>query len=243
MSFISPIPVDTNGQPRKTGSMQQLGRDDFLQLLVTKLKYQDPMNPMEDSAFIAQLAQFSTLEQMYNISSGIETSNKWDFLQMQSLNNVLASGLIGKEVKASYSGVFVDIGEPASIWYTADEAATEIKFTITDSEGNVIANLVQENTETGAGSIEWDGKDLRGNQVEEGYYNVSVTATGLSGSSFKPSLALIGMVDSIVYRDGAAFIRINGAEIPLGDITAVGRPGAFSDGDGDGDDGDGGDDG
>lgn len=228
MSFISPIPVDTNGQPRKTGSMQQLGRDDFLQLLVTKLQHQDPMNPMEDEAFIAQLAQFSTLEQMNNISNGIETSNQWDFLQMQSLNNVLASGLIGREVKASYSGVFIETGKPATIWYTADEAATEITFTITDVEGNVIANLVQENTEAGAGSMAWDGKDARGNQVAEGYYNVSVTATGLSGSSFKPSLSLVGLVDSIVYRDGAAFIRVNGAEIPLGDVAAVGEPGAFS---------------
>lgn len=234
MSFISPIPVDTNGQPRKTGSMQQLGKDDFLQLLVTKLQYQDPMNPMEDSAFIAQLAQFATLEQMNKISTGIETSNQWDFLQMQSLNNVLASGLIGKDVKASYSGVFVEVGKPSSIWYTTDEFATEIRFTITDKEGNVIANLSQENMDAGASVVEWDGRDTRGNQVEEGYYNVSVTAVGLSHNSFEPALSLVGQVDSIVYRDGAAFIRVNGAEVPLGDIAAVGEPGAFND---DGDDG------
>ena len=58
MSFISPVATDTNGNPRDTGSMQSLGRDDFLQLLVTKLQHQDPLKPMEDSDFIAQLAQF-----------------------------------------------------------------------------------------------------------------------------------------------------------------------------------------
>ena len=108
MSFISPVATDTNGNPRDTGSMQSLGRDDFLQLLVTKLQHQDPLKPMEDSDFIAQLAQFSSLEQMNNIADGIESSNQWDYLQMQSMNNVMAAGFIGKDVKAEFNGVYLD---------------------------------------------------------------------------------------------------------------------------------------
>jgi len=64
----------------------QLGKDDFLKILVTQLKYQDPLNPMEDKEFIAQLAQFSTLEQMQNLSN--------DFSSMKALS------LVGKMVYA-----------------------------------------------------------------------------------------------------------------------------------------------
>lgn len=70
---------------------KELGKDDFLKLLVTQLKYQDPLKPMEDKEFIAQTAQFSALEQMQNINQNFSM-----FMKMQSVSN--AASLIGKEV-------------------------------------------------------------------------------------------------------------------------------------------------
>lgn len=70
---------------RKTGEM---GKDDFLNLLLTQLKYQDPLNPVDDKEFMGQMAQFSSLEQMQNMNSGF--------------SSVKAFQLIGKYVKASY---------------------------------------------------------------------------------------------------------------------------------------------
>lgn len=69
-----------------TSSNSQLGKDDFLQLLVTQLRNQDPLNPMDDKEFIAQMAQFSTLEQMQNMNS--------------SFNAVKAYSLLGKNIYA-----------------------------------------------------------------------------------------------------------------------------------------------
>ena len=227
MSFISPIATDANGAAKQTGSLQTLGRDDFLQLLVTKLEYQDPLNPMEDEDFIAQLAQFSSLEQMKNISDGIASSNEWDYLQMQSINNTMAAGLIGKDVKASYDGVVVDGETDPTISFTNDVYASEVTLTITDAEGSVIRQLTMDNVQAGPNSISWDGKDSLGNSVAEGYYSVRATATDASGATFNPSLSLVGSVESITYRDGAAFLKVRGMEISLGDVTAVGESGAF----------------
>lgn len=229
MGLISPIATNSQTGAGKTSGSSELGRDDFLQLLVTKLQYQDPLNPMNDDDFIAQLAQFSSLEQMKNIADGIASSNQWDFLQMQSINNTMAAGLIGKDVRAGYEGVLVDGETDPTITFTTSQYATEVEITISDEDGNVVRRLSMKDVQSGTNTFEWDGKDDFGNTVDPGYFTVKISATTAAGVDFSPSLTLTGKVESIIYRDGGAYVSVNGTQIALGDITAVGEPGAFND--------------
>ncbi len=227
MGFISPIPTDSRGNPIKTGSQQELGRNDFLQLLVTKLRYQDTLEPASDEDFVAQLAQFATLEQMEKISAGIESSTQWDFLQMQSINNMMAANLIGREVKADYRGLYLQSDGEVTINFSVDEYAEQVRFIITNGAGETVANFTRNSLGPGSHTVDWDGRDTRGNRVPEGYYAVEIIATDGSGQEFSPSMSMVGIVEAITYRDGGAYLRVNGSDIALGDISAVGEPGSL----------------
>jgi len=228
MSFISPLPTDANGNPVQTGSLQSLGKDDFLRLLVAKMEYQDPLNPQSDEDFIAQLAQFSSLEQMSNMSEALAESNQISYLQMQSLNNSMSANLIGKEVVASYDGVYFDGDSDPQVSFTTDTYAAKLELTITDEAGNVVRRIRAEEVAPGQHTIEWDGRDDLGNTVSEGYYHVQANAYDANDVPFTPQTRLVGVVNSISYRDGSAFLHVNGSQISLGDIVTVGEPGSFS---------------
>jgi flagellar basal-body rod modification protein FlgD len=92
-----------NGRAAK----QSLGKDDFLTLLIAQLQHQDPSNPMENTDFIAQMAQFSTLEQMSNVSAGFDKL-------ADKLNNSEAFSMLGKTVELGL-GESVVIGKVESV--------------------------------------------------------------------------------------------------------------------------------
>lgn len=97
---VWPYYSSRNVQRAARTPQQELGRDQFLQILVSQLRHQDPLQPMQDTEFIAQMAQFSALEQMMNVASEIRALR-------QSAG--LAAGLIGKEVE------WIETGQDGSV--------------------------------------------------------------------------------------------------------------------------------
>ena len=135
-----------------------------------------------------------------------------------------ASGLIGREVTADFSGLYLDATNQPVISFTLSEPAARIEFEVRDEQGNLVTTITTEDVPVGTGSVKWDGKDSFGNRVAEGYYTISAKAETDSGATFTPSLELVGIVTTITYRDGAAFVMINGTEVALGDIRSIGQP-------------------
>jgi len=221
MGIISPLGVDSRGNPLTTGHLKELGKDDFLQLLVTKLKNQDPLNPMEDEAFIADLAQFSSLEQLQNLNDSLSNSLDYDYLQMQTINNTMATSLIGRDITASYSDIYLNSTNQPEIGYTLDDYAANVRVSIADADGSVVAMRTVEDVAAGNNSYVWDGKDNYGERLPEGYYTVKIDAIGADGDSFTPSIFVQGRVTGVVYHDGAAYLQVNGMEIPLSGISEI----------------------
>ena len=86
----------STAQSATAAAKSTLGKDDFLKLFTSQLKYQDPLSPMDSTAFTAQLAQFSQLEQLYNMNDNFSGLLGY----MKSVNNSMVAGFIGKTVTA-----------------------------------------------------------------------------------------------------------------------------------------------
>jgi len=198
-----------------------LGKDDFLQLLVAKMTNQDPMNPMEDSDFIAQLAQFSSLEQLSNMNENLTQDLQWNYLLSQTISNTMSTSLIGRTVRADSSMLYMETGGTSDIALSLDRTASEVTITIKDQNGNIVRTLTEKGLDAGDHVINWDGADNNGVQVAGGAYTVSVSAVDAAGESFTPDQFVEGKVTGVAYRDGIAFLTINGQELPLASVLEV----------------------
>ncbi len=106
-----------------------MGKDDFLKMMIAQLKHQDPLNPMDGTAFTAQLAQFSSLEQLQNLNTQMTSFTQ----QQQALGNSQAVNFIGKQVLAKGNTVSVD-GNPVTLGYDLAGDAVSGQVQVYDAE-------------------------------------------------------------------------------------------------------------
>ncbi len=207
-----------------TGS-STIDQNQFLTLLVTQLNYQDPLDPMDSQAFAAQLAQFTSVEQLISINSNLQESLNAQMLLNQSINNTLSAQLIGMEVEADNEIVQWKDGEATPIMYNLPSAADTVTVTISDSEGNVVRVENLNGQSAGEHTYEWDGRNQNGAALPEGDYTFTVTATSVEGNSLAVKQFIKGLITGVNYEDGQAVLRVGGLPIYLGNVYGLGMPG------------------
>jgi flagellar basal-body rod modification protein FlgD len=196
-----------------------MGKDDFLRMLTIQLKYQDPLNPMSNDQFAAQLAQFSQLETLNNINENIQT----DILMSQSMNNSFMINMIGKEVK-SY-GNQTELGvNGANIDFFLYADAHDIMVKIFDDTGKEVAQISTNGMRAGDRNLSWDGTKTDGGKALVGSYTFTVEATSRDGVRVPVDTMNNGLVTGVTYEGGMPFLIVNGSYVNLGDIISVNRP-------------------
>lgn len=209
-------------QQNQMGQTQILGKDDFLRILVTQLRHQDPLNPMKSEEFAAQLAQFSSVEQLQNINSNLENSIQMNMLLNQAISNTLATTLIGKSIKAVGNTLTLDNGQPVKLHYSLNDVAKKVTIEIRNSSGQVVRTIEINEKSKGTHSYEWDGKDDNGNKLPDGPYQFSVSAVDTNGNSVAAQPLIVGVIESIRYANGNAILKLGDLEVNLSDVLEIG---------------------
>jgi flagellar basal-body rod modification protein FlgD len=203
------------------GQNQALGKDAFLKLLVAQMKNQDPLKPMDDTAFVAQLAQFSSLEQQTSTNQLLQLMST----QQQGLANNTIVDLVGKNISLKGNTVSYDgSGLGATTRFTLAAPANNVTITITDSSGKAIRTMQAGAKPAGIGSVQWDGKDDVGTTQPSGTYSVSVSATTADGSAVVVNQETTGTVTGVSFDQGfTQLILDNGVTAPASDLIRVNK--------------------
>lgn len=215
--------LGAGGDASLTGEIMNssMGREEFLKLLLVQLQMQDPLDPMKHDEMIAQLAQFSSLEQLENMNIGLERNLEMDLLLGQLLNNTLATTLIGKAVRVRGDAFVLSEDKPASLGYGLEADAASVSVSIYNADGKRVATIEDLGRTKGEHTFSWHGRDDQGNRLLAGSYTFSVEATDGEDGSITAEEMLVGVVDGIRYRDGIGRLMMGENEILMSQVLEI----------------------
>lgn len=170
--------VPAGGLAGALSGNQQLGQNDFLTLLVTQLKNQDPLKPMDNTTFVAELAQFSQLDQSTKQVQLLQQSitNQTDSLQYSLLP------MVGRNVQVE--GSLIDLKDgPAKLTYALEREASTVRVTIQDAQGKPIRTLDLGTQSAGKQEVLWDGRNQNGQLMPNGMYQYQLLAKDVKGAA------------------------------------------------------------
>ncbi|UFH48031.1 flagellar hook assembly protein FlgD [Pseudomonas sp. KNUC1026] len=201
-------------------SKNALGKDAFLKLLVTQMKNQNPLDPQNNSEFVAQLAQFSSVESLSNLNQTVSglASN---YTSSQALQ---ASSLVGHSVISKASSTVVNTANGMSGQVALTGGTTDLTVNIYDASGNVVKNIDLGQQSAGSIGFNWDGTDNEGNKLAPGTYKFSASATqdgkGVAMDTYLPSTVVSVTVGSTA---GDMTLKLaDGSSIALSQVKTVG---------------------
>ena len=206
----------------QSASKQTLGMGNFLSLFTTQLKYQDPSSPLQSHELAAQLAQFSTVEQL----SALNASMKEVQAYLASISNTQMINLIGKEVVAADSTLRLTDGKISNASYQT-AAPANVTLAIYNAEGVLARTLSAGQQAAGEHQVKWDGRNNNGEKLANGNYIYKVEAVGADGNQVETKSTIRGTVYSFRLEDGVPYLTLGGADgikLPVNEVQEVTQP-------------------
>jgi len=203
---INPLDPSSLSSQAKKEVNKEIGKNEFLQLLVTQLKHQDPLDPMQNDEFAVNLAQFSQLEQLVSLNEKMDRQQA----PVNDLNSMAA--YLGHEVTLASNKVSVDSGDAGLLKFDLPQGVTELSVELLNADGTV-----KETINLGALGSGKHTVALNDVTSANGEYGFRIKATGEDGSNFEPAGKVAGIVSGFVPGPEPMLIvggrQINPAEI------------------------------
>lgn len=187
----------------------------FLTLLTTQLKNQNPLDPLDTNQFTQQLVQFAGVEQQLKTNASLDTI----LTNSKASAASSASGLIGRTVVAD--GVTTDLTDGKASWtLTPERAAAKAIITIKGKDGTVVATK-STTLKAGAQSFDWDGTSTSGLSAADGRYTITVDALDATGAKVAVDTKVSGTVDGVDLSGSEPTLTIGTARVPVSSVKTL----------------------
>jgi len=185
-------------------------QDRFLKLLVTQLKNQDPLNPMDNAQVTSQLAQINTVNGIQQLNTSMQNLST-SVLASQSLQ---ATALIGRTVVTDGNTLALAAGSPASGGVQLAQSADSVKVNIVAANGSIVRQMELGPKTAGLSGFQWDGLDNAGANVAPGNYSFQIAATS-GGQKVNSTAVRTGMVSGVTLGSDGLRVTVGG----VGDVS------------------------
>lgn len=214
-NFLTQLSAGRQEEPQN----KEMGKDEFLKLLVVQMNNQNPLEPQENGDFIAQLAQFSSLEGIDNLNKSVNGIVS----AYQSSAALEASALVGRQVQVRSDTAWLTQGEMFTGVIEMPVASPDVRVGIYDSAGQLVRNLDLGAKAAGNHDLMWDGRNNRGDPLQSGLYTVKAEAR-FNGQMYQTSTLLGANVNSVTLGGAGSSPILNLAgigKVPLSDVQTI----------------------
>ena len=197
---------------------QTLGQGDFLKLMTAQMQNQDPFNPVDNTQMVAQMAQFSSLAGISDMSTTLKSIAS----KLGATSTADAASYIGKTVLTEGTTAYARSSGGISGAVELGAAASDVKVTIADANGAVLKRMSLGTQPAGTSTYDWDGTTDAGEAAGPGPYTVTVSAQ--SDGAAVPATGLVwAPVESVSTASGAAVLTVPGiGQVPVTAVRAIG---------------------
>lgn len=208
----------SQAKSQDTGDNAFMGKEDFLKLLISQMQHQDPLEPMKNHEFVAQLATFSNVEQLVSVNEGISALGNIQAAAYETS----AAAYIGKDVEVISEKMMVNgSGAPIQTGFVLAKSAETVVVNFSNSSGEVVRSMQLGATGAGSQSIEWNGLDDSGQEVAPGVYSMEVHAADVQGNPVHYEARIRGTVDGVSYETGSAVLQLGDLQATVANIVGV----------------------
>jgi flagellar basal-body rod modification protein FlgD len=207
----------TNNTAQNTTTQKKtndLGQDEFMQMLLAQLKNQDPLNPMDGKDFAAQLAQFSSLQQLTNLNTTMSSLPTY----LNSFSNAQMVSMIGNSALAKGNVINVN-SAMTTIAYTIPADIQNGTIKIYDANGSQVDTINIGSEKAGINNASWYS-----GSVSPGNYTFDVSAVDKSNSAVTASTLISGTITGASFNSGNAYLTINGQNVAFSDVISINKP-------------------
>ena len=206
-----------SGSAALVGQTKTLDRDDFLNLLIAQLQHQDPLNPTDSTEFTAQLAQFSSLEQLGNINANLKALEQYQ----SAISNTQALALIGKAITAEGDSIQLAKDQSAECQLVLAKDADSVMVSIYDRAGEFVKRIEAGPLPAGRHSVKWDGTNQNGGRMPAGLYSFEGLATDAQNRPIAIQTLTVGQVTAVSFENDTAYLSVGPQKVPFRDVVDV----------------------